>query len=419
MTRAPRVIVRLQYSIYNPLFVAAHRKRDEAFTRQRKLTFANVICTILRLAKKSLQIECNLLGDRLVSEPASKQAFSKARHNISYTGFKALNDQLLDQAYNGDETGLWFGYRVFGTDGSTARLPESRETLEYFGRWDRGAGRNENCPVVARISQIVELTTGITVSAEIAPPCFGERQLAKEQIAEVSSLFRRLNQPKQLFVFDRGYISRELIHTILGLGADFAFRLPRGFNKQIDALVQNRHKDVLIELDKDLPPLRLIVRKLPSGECCVILTSVTDPGISAGSLFRLYWLRWTACEEGYKKQKIQLQLENFSGISIEAVLQEFWATVVMKNLFLLHCIDDEGPWDPETPPTSRINRSVVFGSLRDILFSTLMGLTSAEELQEKFRRVADRNRLKVRPNRHYPRDGLGNPKRRHVFRRTC
>ena len=43
-----------------------------------------------------------------MAEPASKQAFSRARHKISYTGFKALNEEFLKEAYTNDNTGTWF-----------------------------------------------------------------------------------------------------------------------------------------------------------------------------------------------------------------------------------------------------------------------------------------------------------------------
>ena len=87
MNRATRTITVIEASLVDPLFIAEHRSSPSAFTRKRKLTFAIVASTILQLAKKSMQIECNLIGERLMAEPASKQAFSKARYNISYTGF--------------------------------------------------------------------------------------------------------------------------------------------------------------------------------------------------------------------------------------------------------------------------------------------------------------------------------------------
>lgn len=420
MKRSCRIVTILRMSLIDPSFIASHRKLSTAFTRNRKLTFGTVVATILHLVKKSLQIECNLLGEHLMTEPASKQAFSKARYKISHTGFMALNDQLLEECYRGDSEGLWYGFRVFGTDGSTIRLPKSEEAEEYFGRWDRGEGRNDRCPIVARVSEVVELTSGIIVSARLSPWSFGERVLASEQIQEVSKCFHNLGQHKQLFVFDRGYVSKEMIQLILKAGADFIFRMPRGYNKVVDEKIAGKDSDSLIEISPGLPQLRLVTRKLPSGEICALLTSVVDQdGVPGDALYRLYWLRWSGCEEGYKRQKVTLELENFAGTGVEAILQEFWATVVSVNLFQVHCLDEEGAWNPEEPPEKRINRSVAFGSLRKSIFEVLMGEITAEEFQNRFCKVARRFKVKVRPDRSYSRDGVGKPKRYHVFRRTC
>lgn len=418
MKRSQRTIEYLQSLISDGLFISQHRKHSAAFTRQRKLPFATVMGTILRLAKKSLQIECNLLGDRLMSEPASKQAFSKARHNISYSGFKALNTAFLEQAYLEDNTGTWNGLRVLGIDGSTVKLPKSEETIEVFGVWSKTTDNPDKCPVIARISEVVELTTGIIVSAELAPMSFGERRLATDQIREVSTLFKKLNQPAQLYVFDRGYVSKEMMKTILDVESHFLFRIRKGFNSEIDKLVCKGETDCYVNID-GFSKLRLIVRRLPSNEKCVLLTSLIDLEITGDEFYRLYWLRWMSCEEGYRKQKINLQLENFSGISIEVVLQEFWATVVTLNTFLLHCVDEEGPWDPEDPPKSRINRSVIFGSLRDDIFAMLIGKLSISEFTEKFKKVAQRTKVQVKLGRQFSREKTGKPKRHHVYRRTC
>ncbi len=420
MNRASRTITIIEASLVDPLFIAEHRSSPSAFTRKRKLTFAIVVSTILQLAKKSMQIECNLIGERLMAEPASKQAFSKARYNISYTGFQALNKKLLNECYRDNNEGLWHGYRVLGIDGSTIRLPKSNETEEYFGRWDRGQDRNEKCPIVARISEVVELTTGIIVNAKIAPWRFGERVMASEQIEEVAILFHNFEQHKQLFVFDRGYISKNLMELIRRNDADFMFRMPSGYNNKIDELVAKGASDTVFELSSDFPKLRLVVHKLPSGEDCVLLTSIIDQEkIPSMALHRLYWRRWTSCEEGYKKQKVTLELENFIGTGVEAVLQEFWATIVAINIFQLHCFVEEGAWDVEAPPVERINRSVAFGSLRGALFDVLLSKISAQQFKDKFLQVARRSKVKVRPGRSYSRSGVDKPKRYHVFRRTC
>lgn len=420
MSKEIRVVTRIQISLTDPDFIDAHRKYSGAFSRNRKLSFGTIVSTILQLAKRSLQIECNLLGDRLMSEPASKQAFSKARYNIRYTGFKALNDMLLKEAYTDDSEGLWYGYRVFGTDGSVIRLPENEEAAEYFGRHNSSGFNNGKDPILAKISEVVELTTGIVVSADIAPGRFAERPIAEDQIATVTEFFHGLNQNSLLYVFDRGYVSRQYIRMLLDLGVDFMFRVPRKFNNQIDALAAAGECDTVVEVAPDIPSLRLTVRDLPSGEQCVLLTSLADHSeITADALFGLYWLRWTGCEEGYKRQKISLELENFSGTGVEAILQEFWATVVTVNLFQVHCLVEEGPWEIENPPETRINRNVAYGSLREALFQTMMGELSAQEFKEKFTRVAKRSQVKVRPGRHYSRAGVKRKKEKHVFRRVC
>ena len=413
-----QVVANIQSTIANPEFASKHRYSPQAFTRNRKLPFGTVVSTILQLAKRSLQIECNLLGDREMSDPASKQAFSKARYKIRYTAFKALNDQFLEDVYGNTKQGLWRGYRLLGVDASTIRLPESEENEEYFGRHNSGGFNKKKDPIMARISEVVELTTGIIIHGDIGPICQAERTLAKEQIESVAKLFKKFNQQKTLFVLDRGYISQEWIKMFLSLDSHFIFRVPRNFNKVVDAKSFLGECDCIIDILPSIPSLRLVVRILPSGEKCVLLTSlINQEEMTGDDLMNIYWLRWSGCEEGYKKQKISLELENFSGIGVEPVLQEFFATLLIVNLFQLYCLEEEGAWDIDNPPSKRINRSVVFGSLRETIFKLVMGDISASEFLEKFEKIAKRSKVKVRPGRQYLRLGL--KKEKHVFRRVC
>ena len=75
--------------------------------------------------------------------------------------------------------------------------------------------------------------------------------------------------------------------------------------------------------------------------------------------------------------------------------------------------------DIRNPPKTRINRSVVYGSLRQPLFDTIVGKLSPEEFNAKFLAVARRSLLKVRPGRTFSRDGVRRKKEKHVFRRVC
>lgn len=62
------------------------------------------------------------------------------------------------------------------------------------------------------------------------------------------------------------------------------------------------------------------------------LTSLTDrEALSYECFAELYHLRWPV-EEDYKKMKSWIEIENFSGKSIESVYQDFYAKVFAKNL---------------------------------------------------------------------------------------
>lgn len=85
---------------------------------------------------------------------------------------------------------------------------------------------------------------------------------------------------------------------------------------------------------------------LANGTLEVLLTSPFDrEKFTLESIKQAYGLRWHI-EECYKRLKISPELENFSGIHLEAVLQEFWAHLVMCNLLALHMCDAQGPWNP-------------------------------------------------------------------------
>ena len=196
--------------------------------------------------------------------------------------------------------------------------------------------------------------------------------------------------------------------------------MPRSFHPEVDRLFSKIDSDTEIKLASDLPLVRIIVYALPDGDPCVLMTSLTNASLApAKELSDLYWLRWRGCEEGYKLQKIALELENFSGRGFLTLLQDFWSMILIVNIFQTGCLEEEGPWDISSPPIHRINKSVVFGSLREAALLMILGEMSAAEFQKKFQVLARRFRVKVRPGRSYSRENVGKPKRHHVFRRVC
>lgn len=405
--------------IRDNLFQDQYKLKPGAFVRNRKLTFAAVVGMILRMIKQSLQIACNWLGDLTGSEPASKQAFSQARQKISPECFQAMHANGLKVNYSlAPNKGLWMGYRVIGCDGSTLRLPESDELAKEFGRWPTKEGVAKT-PPMARISEFTDMTTKLILSGRIAPCNTSEEVLAKEQLVEVVQTMRSFGQEKILFVYDRGYPSEDFINQHLELGVDFIFRLPRNFNKAVTEIYRQKQSESIL-LTEGWPILRIAQFSLSSGEEELLLTTLVDEKQYPQELLsEVYHGRWSAMEEGYKRQKITMQLENFSGKTALAIKQEYFATLTVGNLIEMGCIEIEGYWIPGALPKRQVNRSIVFGSMRDSTMEALFEMISMDEYNAKFMRTARRCMLKVRPGRNYSRDHVGKPKKYHIYRRAC
>jgi hypothetical protein len=403
-------------------FIARHRLEPTAFTRRRKLPFERIVSTLIHLVRNSLQIVCNRLGEHFhMDDPASKQAFSQARSNLSYSCFQELNDLALQTFYQEDKAGIWKERRIIAADGSTLRLPESSNTLAYFGRFNCGKNvQADACPVMGRISEFTDVMSGLTISAALLPTSVGEESMAKGQLQLVAEKMRLWGQDKLLFVYDRGYPSKEFVLSHLILKVDFVFRIPSGFNQQIDAFVASGKMDGELKLYDEAPVLRIAVFPLASGEQEVLLTSLMDKAeVTHEELFSVYGARWRAMEEGYKRQKVQFELQNWATENTMGVLQEFWAMIYIVNVVAMSCYELEGPSSPGKDLKERLNRSVLFGSMKDDVLRTLGGELSAENFTKKFKKLARRAKVPVKPGRHFSRDGLGQPKRFFPMPRVC
>ena len=87
--------------------------------------------------------------------------------------------------------------------------------------------------------------------------------------------------------------------------------------------------------------LRLIKIKLSKYNTEVLITSLLDQDQFPYKEFKiLYHQRWFI-EEDYKIMKSRLEIENFSGFSVEAIKQDIHAKLLTKNLAALAIIEAE------------------------------------------------------------------------------
>lgn len=93
--------------------------------------------------------------------------------------------------------------------------------------------------------------------------------------------------------------------------------------------------------------------------------------------------------------------------------------IYVVNIVSLSCYELESPSIPGKEPKERLNRSVLFESMRDDVLKTLGGKLSAKKFMKKFRKLAGRTKVFVKPRRHFFREGLGKPKGVFSMPRLC
>lgn len=305
------------------------------------MPFAFVILFLLNILRASLQTELDnffkvVLKLDIAIKFISKGAFTRARKKLKYQAFIELIDKSNEFYYNNYDTITWKGFFLKAVDGTTMIVPKNRETIEHFGEHKNKNGENI---ILVNVSQIFDSLNEITTSAILAPETIGERELLKMQINSLTI--------KDLLLLDRGYPAFWLYSLLVEKNINFCSRIEIGKWKIVDDFISSNKDDLIIELKPSnrsiayckrnnisLEPLklRLLKIKLASGQIEILITTLIDNRKYEFGIFKeLYHKRWPV-EEDYKVMKHRLEIENFSGKSVESIYQDFHAKIFTKNL---------------------------------------------------------------------------------------
>lgn len=295
------------------LFKITHRTSPEHFTRERgasSLSFYNTGLIVLKMIKKAIKDE--LMDsfyqiDKALEIP-SRQAFSRAREKISYLAFKDFFKKSCELVVGNTHPKLYRGYRLYAIDGTTFTVGNINEMSSYFGQSTAIDGL-----AMCRISAVVDVLDDAIADATVAGFCEGERVLAIAQVKKLKSVV------DALFLFDRGYWSPELVTQIISNGQKFLMRLPSNNNKSS------------VVVGGERIALRRLIFTLPCGEPEILITNIPKEEMSDNEIFALYAKRW-GVETKYLELKARLQIDKFSQQSVNAVLQDIYATMYISNL---------------------------------------------------------------------------------------
>lgn len=409
-----KLIRKLKKTVQSDNFIARHRKSSKDFTRTRQLPFHTLIYFLLNLVKGSLQEELDhffqIINDTdLPERVVTKSAFTLARKKLQYSAFKALNKKAVDLFYTQPAVRLWRGMRLLCIDGSTVRLPNSQTIAESFGTFFVSG----NSCSLARISQLFDPLNQITVDGVIAPKSEGERALAVQHCEHITK--------NDLILMDRGYHAFWLFALMLSKEANFCCRVPLSVWTKIKDFYASGKQEQRITIEPSAVSLmqceklgissspitlRLIRVTLENGEPEILMTSLLDETLYPQEIFKgLYHQRW-GVEENYKAMKCRVQLENFTGLSVLAIYQDFYAKLLLTNLGAIMAWQAQRVVDEKNVHKKyrhKVNFSQTIARLKDSLI-LLFIRGDISKLLRKLLHLCIITVEPIRPGRSYPRN---------------
>jgi hypothetical protein len=350
--------------ITNNDFIAAYRNKPSYFSRSSaKLKFEVLLLFMLTLPRQSAQCAINrFIKERGYDFSLHKQSLFEAREKLSHRVFIDLNNNffLRDYAYS-DTFKTHIGLRVIAVDGSVFDVPAG---ANWFGTL-------KTCGEAAPKAQVVAFTDVMNeyiLRAEMHPYGAGETNVTKQML---SDFWQTDSAANNLFMFDRGFFSRDLAREIYD-HAKFLFRVNSQSLKEINEA--NACDQAVIRSEKGKPDLclRVINYTLPNGEIEKLVTNIFDTSFTAEDFGELYRMRW-GVETCFLTLKSRLQIENFSSAKRELILQDFHASVFVYNM-MIAAINEatvEKTAKEQRKYVYKPNKNIAIAEIRNILIDSL------------------------------------------------
>ena len=305
-------------------FLFLSRTVDTAFTRLRKMSFRDMIYFIIGAKRRCVQHELDEFFRQKGTDSMSRQAFAKGRENIKPEAIRYINEGIIADFEIHDEAIVTLhNHRVFAVDGSFIDLPENDKMRQKFG-YTKGSADSSHCK--ARSMVAFDLFNNICVYGELLSLEFAETTY----MHEISDYISNIDSYKNcIFVLDRAYPSLKLFKKLESNNQFYLMRAAASFYKEI---VDAPAADQVVTVRKrgEQAKVRVVKLELSSGITEILVTNLPEE-FTREELILLYAKRW-GIETNYHYMKNVELLECFTGESVTAVLQDFYAGILMLNI---------------------------------------------------------------------------------------
>lgn len=340
-----------------------------------------------------MQIELNQFFKKFLpsSDPLRAESLQKARLKIDRSAFTDLIEDSLTTIYQSPFKDFR-GYRVVAVDGSVFEVPTRAE--DVFGTLNASGA----CVAKAQVCALYDVNNHIILEAEIAPYVTNERKQAVRLIEQLEEKSRKTGI-ENLYLFDRGFPSRELIRT-LG-DSPYIFRVNNAF---LAPITQANQADQLVHIVDDQGSkhqVRVVTIPLASGEMEKLFSNITDESVTVEDFKALYHQRW-GIETRYRTLKSILEIENFSSANMQLIEQDFYATIFIANLLAVvqNYADEELSKEKKGLTYDyKTNTNVAISELKDMVLQVVMSKNPFKKLYI-MRKLLDQIKRYVLPIRN-------------------
>lgn len=324
----------------------AVQRTDATSIRHRRLPAEQVVWLMVALALYRHKSISEVLDDLGLALPntqtpfVSKSAVAQARQRLGPDPLAWLFKHSACHWSAQDRRHYLFkGLQLFAMDGTTLRTHDTAESREHFGAQLYSSHAIASYPQVRGVT-LTALPTHIVHSAVFGPYGVNEMLSAKQLMTDVPN--------ESLTVFDRGFLSAEILCALTQNGADRHFIIPAKSNTRWEVL-EGDENDCSVRM-RVSPQARTKCAELPEfwearaisivdahGNKRTLLTSLRDRRhYKPGDIARCYERRW-GIETSYRelKQTMLGTALTLRSKTVEGVYQEIWGTLIAYNLVRL------------------------------------------------------------------------------------
>jgi Transposase DDE domain len=346
------------------------------FVRSRKLPFDRLVLLIAKLCKKTLSVELeDFFTQSGETQCCSVSAFVQQRIKLKPLFFAFWNKFLCSTWYecNKDAVKRWKGYRIVAADGSNATLVNNPALSKHFG----GQSNQQSFFTIAKTLYYYDVLNELILLPRISPYRDGELNMVYDMIDRT--------EEDMLLIYDRNFSNYKVLalHLWQEKERKFIIRakdtlcIVRDFIASGKASVivywpptvsaiQGLKKSHYLIDKNTLLKVRLVRVELAESTEVLITNLWEDQGHPVSQFKELYFMRW-GIETNISLQKNVMQLESFSGLSVAAVEQDFYATVFMANLHSALIKDAQQTVEADGVKRKypvKINKNKSFGKLK-------------------------------------------------------